>query len=469
MSGRRTSSETASPALSTSRRAVLATAAVSAAATALGTAFARPVAGQTPSESKGPGEDRPAGDRGRSPVRVRQVRAIATAPQGIRLVVVKVETTEPGLYGLGCATFNQRPLAVVEAVEKYLDPFARDRDADNIEDMWQNAYTSSYWRNGPVLNNALSGLDMALWDIKGKRANMPVYQLLGGKCRFAVDCYTHAGGRDAKEIEDSVRGYMEQGFRHIRMQLGSYGSPHLSKDPDFRQANFGLPRDEHMDSGPYLRAMPKVFEHVRATLGDEIQLLHDVHERVEPIEAINLLKELERYHPFFIEDPLAPEQNGYFPQLRQQTACPIAMGELFNSPHEWVGLITNRLIDFIRVHLSQVGGLTPARKLATLAEHFAVRSAWHGPGDVSPVGHACNAHLDLAIPNFGIQEGPRFSDATREVFPGAPEVRNGFLYVNEAPGFGVDLNEQLAAKFPLPNHPGYWEPVRRRDGTAVRP
>lgn len=224
-----------------------------------------------------------------------------------------------------------------------------------------------------------------------------------------------------------------------------------------------------MDSGPYLRMMPKIFEHMRATVGDEVQLLHDVHERIEPIEAIGLVKELEKYRPFFIEDPLAPEQNGYFKQLRQQTACPIAMGELFNNPHEWVNLISERLIDFIRVHLSQIGGLTPARKLAALSECFAVRTAWHGPGDVSPVGHACNAHLDLAIHNFGIQEGPVFNDAMREVFPGSPTIKNGYMYVNEAPGFGVDMDEKLAAKYPLPDHPGYWEPIRRRDGTAVRP
>ncbi|MDG2383143.1 MAG: enolase C-terminal domain-like protein [Pirellulaceae bacterium] len=408
-------------------------------------------------------------NRGSAPIRIRKVRAIATAPQSIRLVVVKVETTEPGLYGLGCATFNQRPLAVVEAVNKYLDPFAKNRAVDNIEDLWQTAYTSSYWRNGPVLNNALSGLDMALWDIKGKRAGMPIYQLLGGKSRFAVDCYAHASGDNEKELEESVRRLAAKGFRHIRIQLGAYGSPHLSKNPDFRTAGFGQPQDTHMDSAAYLQAMPKIFEHMRKQFGNEIELLHDVHERIQPIEAIGLLKQLEPYKPFFIEDPLAPEQNGYFPQLRQQTACPIAMGELFNNPHEWVGLITDRLIDFIRVHISQIGGLTPARKLATLAECFGVRTAWHGPGDVSPVGHACNGHLDLTVHNFGIQEAPSFTDAMKEVFPGSPEVKNGYMHVNEAPGFGVDINETLAAKYPLPQDPGYWEPVRRRDGTAVRP
>lgn len=404
------------------------------------------------------------------PLKITRVRPILTAPQSrIRLVVVKVETSEPGLYGLGCATFNQRPLAVKTAVEEYLDPFARGRDADNIEDLWQAAYTSSYWRNGPVLNNALSGLDQALWDIKGKRAGMPVYQLLGGKCRFAVPCYGHASGRDLEALTDSVRRLVERGFRHIRIQLGGYGSPQLSGGADFEQAGFGLPVESHMDSRPYLRSVPKMFAHIRSVFGEELELLHDIHERIEPIEAIQLCKDLERYHPFFIEDPFAPEAIGYFRLLRQQTSVPIAMGELFNSPHEWVGLITERLIDFIRVHLSQIGGLTPARKLAALAEWFQVRSAWHGPGDVSPVGHAANAHLDLAIHNFGIQEAVTFNDAMLEVFPGCPRVENGHMLVNEAPGWGVDLNEAEAKKHPLPEFPGYWLPVRRRDGTAVRP
>ena len=406
---------------------------------------------------------------GLPPLKITNVKAILTAPQGIRLCVVKVETSEPGLYGLGCATFNQRPLPVAVAVDKYLAPFARGRDVDNIEDMWQNAYTSSYWRNGPVLNNALCGLDQALWDIKGKRANMPVYQLLGGKCRFAVDCYTHCSGRDVNQVEQSVHRAMDRGFRHIRIQCGGYGSPHLSQGAHFKEGGFALPSDSSMEVRPYVETTVKMFERVRTECGEAVELLHDIHERIPPIEAINLIKRLEPYRPFFIEDPFSPEDNGYFKLLRQQTSVPIAMGELFNNPHEWVGLIKDRLIDFIRVHISQVGGLSVARKMASLGEWFNVRSAWHGPGDVSPVGHAANAHLDLAIWNFGIQEAVHFNEKTRAVFPGSPTVENGYMHVNEAPGFGVDIDEKLAATFPLPDHPGYWKPVRRSDGTAVRP
>ena len=405
-----------------------------------------------------------------APVRITRVKAIPTNPHGIELIVVKVETSEPGLYGVGCATFRQRAHAVVAAVDEYLDDFCRGRDVDNIEDIWQTAYVSSYWRNGPVLNNALSGLDMALWDIKGKRAGMPVYQLLGGKVRFAVDCYAHASGRTVEETAEDAQRLMDDGFRHVRIQLGGYGSTHLDDRADFKDHGFGMPDDNYMNHRAYMRTIPRLFEHVRDVCGEDVELLHDIHERLQPYDAIHLVKALEPYRPFFIEDPFSPENNGYFRQLRQQTTVPIAMGELYNNPHEWLGLMSERLIDYIRIHISQIGGITPAMKVARLGEWFNVRTAWHGPGDVSPVGHAANAHIDLAVWNFGIQEGPRFSDLLREIFPGCPEVRDGYMFVNEAPGLGVDVNEELALKYPLPEKNNYnWTQVRKKDGTPIRP
>lgn len=406
--------------------------------------------------------------RGLPPLKIKRITPIMTAPQGARLIVVKVETSEPGLFGLGCATFNQRPLAVIEAIEKYIDPFARDRDVDNIEDMWQIAYNSSYWRNGPVTNCALGGLDMALWDIKGKRAGMPVYQLLGGKCKFAVDTYTHCSANSFEALAEIVNAKIEKGYRHCRIQLGNYGSPQLSGNPPYKDEGFGKPEDGYMASRPYMKATPEMFEHIRKTCGEEVELLHDIHERLEPMDAINMIRNLEPYRPFFIEDPFSPESLDYFPLLRQHTTIPIAMGELFTHPNEWVGLISEKLIDFIRVHISMVGGLTPMEKIATLAEWFDVRTAWHAPPDLSPIGHAANAHLDLSTRNFGIQESIEFNEATREVFPGTPVIKNGFIHINEAPGFGVDINEEVAKKYPFPEHPGYWEPVRRGDGTPIK-
>jgi mannonate dehydratase len=406
--------------------------------------------------------------RAAKPVKIKTVKAIATAPQGSNLIVVKVETTEPGLYGLGCATFTQRAAAVVTAVNSYLNDFCIGRDVDNIEDMWQAAYVSSYWRNGPVLNNALSGIDQALWDIKGKRAGMPVYQLLGGKCRFAIDCYAHGGGNTPEEIADSVQGWIGKGFRHIRIQQGGYGALNLAQKPDFKEAGFGAPNDAFMDQRTYLKSVPKMFDAVRKKCGDDIELLHDVHERVEPIDAINLVKSLEEYRPYFIEDPFSPENPKWFKLLRESSTVPIAMGELFNNQNEWKEPMINQWFDYIRCHISQIGGITPAMKVAKLGEWFNIKTAWHGPGDVSPVGHAANTHIDFAIWNFGIQESVNFNEATLEIFPGSPYLKNGYMYVNEAPGLGVDINEKAAAKYPAHFRPGEWQ-VRKKDGTIIRP
>lgn len=406
-------------------------------------------------------------------LKITDVRTILTAPAGIRLVAVKVETNEPELYGLGCATFTQRPRTVQTAVDKYLKPFLVGRSPLEIEDVWQSSFVSSYWRNGPVLNNAISGVDIALWDILGKVAGLPLYRMFGGKARKAVDTYRHASGGSFEEVEDRVRHYMEQGYRHVRAQvavpgLSTYGARSVGEEqkvPANRRARYWEPK-------PYVRTVPKLFAHLRETVGDEVELLHDVHERVPPILAIQLAKDLEPYRLFFLEDPFSPEDVGYFEHLRQQSSTPIAMGELFNNPNEFVPLIKDRLIDFIRVHISQIGGLTPARKLAAFCEFFRVRTAWHGPGDVSPVGHAANVHLDLAVPNFGIQEARDFTQEEQDVFPGCPELRDGYYWANDKPGLGIDLDEKLAAKFPIQDDPPFdlhWGNHRRLDGTIVKP
>jgi len=406
--------------------------------------------------------------KGLAPVKIKSVKAIATAPQGSNLIVVKVETTEPGLYGLGCATFTQRAVAVVTAINSYLNDFCVGRDVDNIEDMWNAVYVSSYWRNGPVLNNAISGLDEALWDIKGKRANMPVYQLLGGKSRFAIPCYTHANGKTPEEVADDVQRIMERGFSYIRIQQGGYGAVGSVNDiPDFKAAGFGGETDSYMNERAYLKSVPKMFELVRKRCGDEIELLHDIHERVQPMDAINMIKQLDQYRPFFVEDPFSPENMEWFKQLRASTTVPIAMGELFNNINEFKMPMVNQWFDYIRVHVSQIGGITPAMKIARLGEWFNIKTAWHGPGDVSPVGHSAHAHIDLAVWNFGIQEAVSFNDKMLEVFSGCPTMNKGYMSVNEVPGLGVDINEKEAAKYPIGTKSN-WQ-VRKKDGTLIRP
>lgn len=405
-------------------------------------------------------------------LKITNVKAIACQPGNIELVVVKVETSEPGLYGLGCATFRQRAHAVVTAVDKYLHDFCVGKSVNNIEDMWQMCYQSSYWRNGPVLNNALSGIDQALWDIKAKRANMPLYEMLGGKCRFAADTYAHISGNSIESVVEGVqRAVDERGYRNVRIQLGGYTGP-ADQNPDFKDAGFGHDRDGFMDQQAYIRAIPQLFEAVRIACGDRVELLHDVHERIQPVDAIRLCKELEQYRPFFIEDPLSPENNDYFKILRQHTSVPISMGELFNNPHEWVGPMAKRWFDFIRIHISQIGGVTPAIKVAHLGEWFNVLTAWHGPGDCSPVGHACNTHISYNVWNFGILEMTAgiMDERLREIFPGSPRIENGYALINEAPGHGVDINEELAAKYPIQDvQLNTWTQIRKYDGTPIRP
>jgi mannonate dehydratase len=398
------------------------------------------------------------------PITIKDVRTILTQPAGSRLIVVKVITSEPGLYGLGCATFTQRFHAVRAAVEHHLKPFLLGRAVSRIEETWQMMMVNGYWRNGPVLNNAISGIDIALWDIKGKLAGMPVYELLGGKCREAAAVYTHADGHAPEEVEDSVRQFLEEGYRYVRVQMGGYGGhPRRLRKPD------GAPEGAYFDPRDYARQTLRMLEHVRGALGDDVELLHDVHERLHPTHAVQFAKDVERFDLFFLEDPLAPEDLEWFHHIRQQCCTPIAMGELFNHPREWQPLIEGKLIDFIRMHISQMGGITPARNAAILAGASGIRTAWHGPGDVSPVGHAANLHLDLWAPNFGVQEWCRFPELVYEMFPGLPRVRAGYMYPSDGPGLGIDIDEELAARFPCEDTVDRWTETRLPDGSPARP
>ncbi len=400
------------------------------------------------------------------PITIRDIKTylIQTAGAATRFIIVKVLTSEPGLYGIGCATFTQRFRAVASAIEDHLKPFAIGWDVARIEEFFQMAMVQGSWRNGPVLNNAVSGIDMALWDIKGKLANMPVHDLLGGKCREAAAVYVHADGRDPQEVVDNVRRYQEQGYHFIRVQMGGYGGKSMAM-----AAPEGARPGNYFDPRAYTRAMLDMLDYVRGQVSAEVELLHDVHERLSPIDTVMFAKDVERFKLFYLEDSLAPEDIEWFRMLRKQCATPIAMGELLNNPHEWRLLIEERLVDFIRMHISQMGGITPARNAAIHANVYGLRTAWHGPGDTSPVGHAANLHLDVWEPNFGIQEWCRFDPFIYDLFPGLPEVRKGYMYPNGKPGLGIDLDEALAAKYPCKDEVDTWTQTRLPDGSPARP
>jgi mannonate dehydratase len=397
---------------------------------------------------------------------------IATAPAGLRLTVVKILTDQDGLYGYGCGTFTQRTELVHAAVERYLKPILIGKHADRIEDVWQACYNSSYWRNGPVLNNAISGVDQALWDIKRRQAGMPVYQLAGGKCREAPVCYAHASGEDIPRCIESARRLIAQGFRHVRIQVGVPG-----------MASYGPSgRCGHEGSGAARRAGIRhrgaVSSDAEAHRGNAQATRRRGRAAARHARAIisrcSSPRPLSRTGSSFSKTRSRPEDIAYFRQIRQNCATPIAMGELFNSPHEWTPLVSERLIDYIRIQVSQAGGFTPCRKVPAMAEIFGVRTAWHGPGDVSPVGHMANVTLDAVCYNFGIQEYTPFDDRLQEVFHGCPVLNDGYLYPNEAPGWGIEVDEKAAAKYPYGTDGararlnGGWGEVRKPDGTIVK-
>jgi mannonate dehydratase len=409
--------------------------------------------------------------RGLPPLKITEVRVIVTNP-GRNYVLVKILTSEPGLYGVGDATLNGRELAVAEDLEKYLAPILIGRDPEAVEDIWQFLYRGPYWRGGPIQMTALAGVDLALWDIKGKRAGMPVYQLLGGRTRIGALAYTHTSGNDFTEVEDAVRKAMELGFKVIRAQVavsglqGTYGTTDKPKPGEVSGAvtSGDLPSTELFEPGPYLRTIPRLFAHLRSKLGEEVELLHDTHERLNPQEAARLAQELEPYHLFYLEDVLRPEYKESFRLVREHSTTPLAMGELFNTLWDCVPLIKEQLIDYIRCDLGHIGGITNARKIAALAEAFQVKTAWHGPADVGPPTHAANVSVDISIPNFGVQEMVFFPEATNEVIPGAPEFKDGYMMIRETPGLGTDVNEELAKKYPYKR--AYLPTAKRKDGSV---
>ncbi|HZP82116.1 MAG TPA: D-mannonate dehydratase ManD [Chthonomonadaceae bacterium] len=412
-------------------------------------------------------------------MKITEVKVIVTCP-GRNYVLVKILTDTPGLYGVGDATLNGRELAVASALRDHIAPLLLGRDPDRIEDIWQSLFRGAYWRGGPVLMTALAGVDTALWDIKGKRAGLPVYSLLGGKTREGALAYTHAGGSDFAEVEDSVRKAMARGFKVVRAQVaipGNAGTYGTGGGKEAATANWGagsggdwgdggpMPYVETWEPAPYLRTIPKLFAHLRDKLGEEVELFHDVHERLTPIQAARLARELEPFHLFFLEDPLRPEHKESFRLIRQHATTPLAMGELFHTKWECLPLITEQLIDFIRCDLGHIGGITEAKKIAAVAECYYVQTAWHGPGDIAPMTHAANVHLDIALPNFGVQEMVFFPEVVHEVMPGSPTFKDGYLHVTDAPGLGTDLDEEAAAKYPYER--AYLPVTRRADGSVM--
>jgi mannonate dehydratase len=392
-------------------------------------------------------------------------KVIVSCP-GRNFVTLKV-TTEDGIYGLGDATLNGRELAVASYLSDHVVPLLIGRDARRIEDTWQYLYKGAYWRRGPVTMSAISAVDTALWDIKSKSLNVPLYQLLGGASRDGVLVYGHASGTNIEETVRAVGNYIERGYKAIRAQSGipglasAYG---VGRGPGhYEPAEKGAPPENHWSTEHYLNFVPQLFARLRKEFGSDFLLLHDVHHRLTPIEAARLGKELEPYHLFWLEDPIPAELQEGFRVIRQHTTTPIAVGEVFNSIYDCQRLIQEQLIDYIRTAVVHAGGITHLRRIANLAELYHVRTGPHGATDLSPVCLAAALHFDLSVHNFGVQEYMPHTGETDAVFPHAYSYENGSMHPGEAPGLGVDIDEALAVRYPYQR--AYLPINRKMDGT----
>ena len=398
-------------------------------------------------------------------MKIRDSKVLVCSP-GRNFVTLKIWTDE-GVYGLGDATLNGRELAVASYLSEHVIRCLIGRDPSQIEDIWQYLYRGAYWRRGPVTMTAIAAVDMALWDIKGKALNTPVYNLLGGKSRNGVLVYGHANGRDIEETIDDVAKYKEAGYLAIRAQSGipnlpsTYGVAHGK--PVYEPAEKGLPPENVWSTEKYLLHVPKLFEALRLKFGDDLHLLHDAHHRLTPIEAARLGKSLEPYHLFWLEDPVGAELQEGFRIIRRHTTTPLAVGEVFNSVWDAHLLITEQLIDYLRMTVVHGGGLTHLKKAAALAEIYHVQTGCHGATDLSPVAMAAALHFDISINNFGIQEYMPHTPETDEVFPHAYSFHNGYLHPGDSPGLGVDYDEKRAADFPYER--AYLPINRKLDGT----
>jgi mannonate dehydratase len=383
-------------------------------------------------------------------LRIVSAKVIVTCP-GRNFVTLKIETSD-GITGLGDATLNGRELAVASYLTDHLIPSLIGRDAHAIEDTWQFFYRGAYWRRGPVTMAAIAAVDMALWDIKAKVAGLPLYQLLGGKCRDGAMVYCHANGTTIEETLEKAQSYIAQGFKAVRLQSGvpglksTYGVSKTQKP--YEPADADLPSEHVWSSEKYLRSVPSLFKAAREALGWDVHLLHDVHHRLTPIEAARLGKDLEPYRLFWLEDAVPAENQANFRLIRQHTTTPLAVGEVFNSIWDCKQLIEEQLIDYIRATVTHAGGITHLRRIAALADLYNVRTGCHGPTDLSPVCMGAALHFDVSIPNFGIQEWMHHAPETDEVFPHAYRYRDGALHPGEGPGLGVEIDEKLAAKYP---------------------
>ena len=389
-------------------------------------------------------------------MKIKEISTILTCPDRNYLIVKIV--TEDGITGYGDATLNGRELSVKSIIDNYLSGWLNGRDADRIEDIWQMVFRGTYWRGGPVLMTALAGIDMALWDIKGKYYNAPLYSLLGGKCRNKLKAYFHVHGRTKEKLLERANQKISEGCKVLRYSFDTedpliagsfFCQPHQDIDIGERieVREDAINNEKLWDSDSYVTDLIQITSYIRENIGYDIGLIHDVHHRLTPIKAAAIAKSIEKYNLLFLEDPIDPMNKNGLKVIRNHSTTPIGVGEIYNTVGDCLPLLENQLIDYLRVDISHFGGISPLKKAASLSEVFGVKTAFHGPSDISPIAHAAMAHVGFSVPNFGIQEHVYHGDKTFEIFSSGLKYREGYLHIEDRPGIGVDVNEEIAYKY----------------------
>lgn len=398
-------------------------------------------------------------------MKITAARVIVTSP-GRNYVTLKIET-DAGVHGIGDATLNGRELAVASYLQDHLCPVLIGRDARDIEDIWQLFYRGAYWRRGPVTMAAIAAIDVALWDIKGKALGTPLWNLLGGHSRQGILCYAHASSRDLGDVVEQVQRYVEEGYRAVRVQCLVPGLEEMYGIPRSGEGRGGLDQpyvEQGWSSEKYLRFTPQMFDTLRAAVGFDVQLLHDAHHRLTPIQAGWLGKRLEDHQLLWLEDAAPAELQASFRLIRQHTTTPLAVGEVFNTLFDCEQLIREQLIDYIRTSVVHAGGITHLRKIAAFAEPYGVRTGCHGAADLSPVTMGAAVHFGVATHNAAVQEYNQHPPEVADVFDWDWSLSDGLLVAGDRPGIGVDIDETAAKKY---EYQRAYLPISRREDGSV--
>jgi len=361
-------------------------------------------------------------------------------------VFVKI-LTDSGLYGIGEATLEMRELTVAQAIRE-LERYIVGRDPHEIERFYHDAYRDAYWRGGPVLMSALSGVEMALWDIKGKDLGVPVYQLLGGKVRGSIPCYANgwfAGAKNNDEFAQKAREAIEKGF--VGLKWDPFGQEYMNISPD------------------KFTAAIKCIEAVREAVGDKAELIIEGHGRFNVPTAIKIGQALKEYNILWFEEPIPPDDKNGLAGVRKKVDTPIAGGERLYNRHEYVDYLRLECADYWQPDVSHAGGIMELRKIASMAESHYIPVCSHNPS--GPIANAATLQLAACIPNFFLLETMSGDVSYRkDICDESIHFEDGQMFIPDRPGLGIDLNIEEIRK-----HPYQCRNLRHYEGTLtdIRP